>query len=1089
MKSFQIVLFLTFFTAFLFAAPANNPTIFIEPVSQAVNEGNSSTTTISFKIKADFNPNKKPITIDYTTVDGTATAGSDYIFASGSVVFDTTGTLDYTKTVTVIGDTALEPDQTFYVKLSGASILQQPFSITPDTMTFTIINDDVAGGSDLSIEKRATDTSGNTINAVWIDQAFEYNIDVTNIGPDDTISTTTVTDTLPAGVSIDLAATNSASSPWTCSGSSIVTCTHAGAIPKGGTASIFLKVTAPATYGSITNSATAVNAGDAVISNNASSVTTIVTDGYNHSNPYVCYSTVINYEPATGEPTCYRTGAFYGGVGCRTETTIETNATSPLSGITVIKAYNPSIDSSRLQECGVDNIAGTNCAVNAALSLVDFPSYGGGIEYTLNNLASDQNQTIYDIANFGSGIDDSILIVNYTKDGTDYIGKVQQCAGGSNAAPTTIFYNEGSIDAVDKYALNGHAMGTGLKTRIVQKSYAPDATSDPNRYSLDAVYLGDDNTTAQTYNAADMPVFFYLANEDCSATQRLKDNNGNWLVAVIHKGDIYASTPAFTLNDVDQDARFAMRYLDYQALVTAGGPNCLQHSSTGANAVPGLPSCVASDVQYLDAFHQDAYERCKISHGNPCDPNHHGYGDAPYDNPYGCYECTLGIAPGVCSSDNFAIRPEKFLIDSPSSSFPDLMRSGNNYGLSVKAVGSGTGTPSLNYDQTSANLNISQLTKYYADNTIETNSSMLPGTASWGSSFSITNGQITGGGTAPYAYSDIGRVTIHIADADWSAVDNDDTPQDCSVIGTKICGDSNATFIPDHFRVIVDLNNSSNNFTYLSNEQNMTAHLNVKIYAENEQNMTTQNFTMPAFGHTLYENPMTVKITLPAHPLLGAADKNEVITPALLEFLHGFKALSWNDGNATLALWFHYPRATNLPVNPFVLHGNQVTVDVNSTYVSTSGATEGTPAGTVYIVGSNRADNNVTYLYGRVHLARNRAMCDSAPCSANVSFFYEFYADNEANATLITNLLGGNRHRSIDSVNWYRNTLHNTATDGNVTYTMQNVPGVPTQSSFTHTTQTSSSSYHIQWDKGLSIQKHHYDTSKYNNGCPFVAYL
>ena len=123
--------------------------------------------------------------------------------------------------------------------------------------------------------------------------------------------------------------------------------------------------------------------------------------------------------------------------------------------------------------------------------------------------------------------------------------------------------------------------------------------------------------------------------------------------------------------------------------------------------------------------------------------------------------------------------------------------------------------------------------------------------------------------------------------------------------------------------------------------------------------------------------------------------------------------------------------------------------------------------GTAVITGTDSDDTNITYVYGRVHSPRYRAMCSGAPCAANVTFFYEFYADKEANATLITNLLGTSPKRSVDSVNWYRNTLHNTATDGNVTYTTQNVPGATTQSTFTHATQTSSASYEYNGDEGF----------------------
>ncbi|MCJ7765599.1 MAG: hypothetical protein MUP09_06620, partial [Thiovulaceae bacterium] len=438
-----------------------------------------------------------------------------------------------------------------------------------------------------------------------------------------------------------------------------------------------------------------------------------------------------------------------------------------------------------------------------------------------------------------------------------------------------------------------------------------------------------------------------------------------------------------------------------------------------------------------------------------------------YDNEIGCLMCTLNMFPD-CSSDNFAIRPERIEINSTDPSYPDLLRAGKNYDLTLNAYNVGTTTNTMQYDQLGFHIESDNLTKYYANGGgVVAAGAPMEGNGTLSNTFVFANGVTTS--PAQFSYSDVGDIGIHLEDRDWAFVDlnnsNDTTPHDCSAHGAYICGDRNATFIPDHFKVIVDLNNSSSNFTYLSNDQNMTAHLKVKVYAENENNITTKNFTMPAYGHTYYDNPMTVKMTIPDNPTLGAADLNQTDTPILLEFDHGFKELTWNDTNETLAHWFHYPRATNLPVNPFVLYGNEVDVDVNSTYVSTS--TPPASEGTAYIDGTDSDDNNITYVYGRVHSPRYRAMCSGAPCSANVTFFYELYADKDANATLITTLLGNNKQRSIDSVNWYRNSEHNTSTDGNVTYTTQNVPGTPVQTTFSYTTQTSWSNYQYDGIKGF----------------------
>jgi large repetitive protein len=62
----------------------------------------------------------RPLVIDYHTADGTATAGEDYQAQSGSLTFEPGGPTEQTISITVYGDTDGEPDETFFVHLSGA---------------------------------------------------------------------------------------------------------------------------------------------------------------------------------------------------------------------------------------------------------------------------------------------------------------------------------------------------------------------------------------------------------------------------------------------------------------------------------------------------------------------------------------------------------------------------------------------------------------------------------------------------------------------------------------------------------------------------------------------------------------------------------------------------------------------------------------------------------------------------------------------------------------------------------------------------------------------------------------------------------
>jgi hypothetical protein len=81
----------------------------------------------------------QPISVNYTTVDGTAIAGLDYVYQAGTVYF-APGQTTASITMAILGDTVFEPNEAFYIQLSDAvnGTLLLPYS----TATVTILNDD-----------------------------------------------------------------------------------------------------------------------------------------------------------------------------------------------------------------------------------------------------------------------------------------------------------------------------------------------------------------------------------------------------------------------------------------------------------------------------------------------------------------------------------------------------------------------------------------------------------------------------------------------------------------------------------------------------------------------------------------------------------------------------------------------------------------------------------------------------------------------------------------------------------------------------------------------------------------------------------
>ncbi|WP_324808341.1 Calx-beta domain-containing protein [Sphingomonas sp. LY29] len=115
------------------------PEVAISDVSQK--EGNSGTTLLTFTVTRTGGPDA--FTVDFATVNGTATAGSDLVAAAGTLSF-ALGENVKTVTVTVNGDIQLESDENFTVVLSNATA---GTAIIDGSASGTILDDDATGDS------------------------------------------------------------------------------------------------------------------------------------------------------------------------------------------------------------------------------------------------------------------------------------------------------------------------------------------------------------------------------------------------------------------------------------------------------------------------------------------------------------------------------------------------------------------------------------------------------------------------------------------------------------------------------------------------------------------------------------------------------------------------------------------------------------------------------------------------------------------------------------------------------------------------------------------------------------------------------
>jgi hypothetical protein len=160
-------------------------------------EPNSGTTQFNFTVSL-TSPNRRNVTMQWTTANGTATAGSDYVAASNTLTI-LQGGLSGTISVTVNGDTVVELDETFFVNLSN-----------PVNGTFgdvqgqgTIVNGDVAIWiSDATVDEAGTANAVFTVSRTgYLNQQVSVNFttaDGTALATTDYVAASG-TATIPAG--------------------------------------------------------------------------------------------------------------------------------------------------------------------------------------------------------------------------------------------------------------------------------------------------------------------------------------------------------------------------------------------------------------------------------------------------------------------------------------------------------------------------------------------------------------------------------------------------------------------------------------------------------------------------------------------------------------------------------------------------------------------------------------------------------------------------------------------------------------------------------------------------------------------------
>lgn len=452
----------------------DGPTLSITDLS--ITEGNSGTGNLTFTVS--LSPvSAQTVTVDFATTNGTATAGSDYGATTGTLTFPA-NTPSQTITVSIVGETAAESNEVFYVNLSN------PLNATikKSQGAGTIVDDDTLADLALLVI-RSSPTEWNGTN--YFGHTVTNAITVTNQGPF-SATNVVVSNVFSTGVTL-VSATNSQGT-FTSSGSSFVF--DLGVIESNASATATLVFLMPVNTARLTNSAS-VSAlqPDSNLANNTTNVA---------SFGEVPFVRLTNNASAmlTGESVTPPNGAIDPGETVTLEiallnsgnvrttnlvvTLLATNGVNPItinqtygvvapnatvsrpfvfqaaSGGTIAPVLNLTDGSSNLGSVTFSYSTGTNVTfVNAAALTVPAlgpatPAYPSTI--TVSNLTGVVNKVTVTLSNVTHSFPSDLDIVLVGPSGANVMLMSDVSVGDNPVSGVTLTFDDASADALPEFA-------------------------------------------------------------------------------------------------------------------------------------------------------------------------------------------------------------------------------------------------------------------------------------------------------------------------------------------------------------------------------------------------------------------------------------------------------------------------------------------------------------------------------------------------------------------------------------------------------------------------------------------------------------
>ena len=348
------------------------------------------------------------------------------------------------------------------------------------------------------------------------------------------------------------------------------------------------------------------------------------------------------------------------------------------------------------------------------------------------------------------------------------------------------------------------------------------------------------------------------------------------------------------------------------------------------------------------------------------------------------------------SSDDFAIRPYKFVIENA----PSVVRAGEEFNITVKALDY-QNNPAQNYNEIVSVVNSPRI-KYIDNNT---NANRVIEITSLNRKFS--NGVVT----LSLRYPDVGEGNITIEEvngSEFAYVDANDTNPSARFIQSARAG---IKFIPYLFKIDAKYSNFNNSsFTYISNDLNMSSMLDINITAINKDGNVTKYYNNNMYAKNIiltitHSIPANVNSIIYMETSQNIIKNTNVNNPIKLVVNKNYFTTS-HKGETNLHIKINFPRNSRKPINSFIFNIDDINVTDNEAN------------------GTKTLNQSAKFYYGRIYIDNVAGYASTLTATAK----YEYWNNDWVlNTNHIDNSFGEIKYLYIkpSDVNYTKDTLSN----------------------------------------------------------------